>query len=109
MYLADKLPLSAHEGDTVLHRQVQSSLNGLLQGEIKVKPTKRNRKVGQLLSSQCLQCLICLSYLSLNSGLRSLFLVAVLLLVVAFLSGSRMNEMYGSAPSLEQAARALWV
>lgn len=51
IYLADKLPLSAHEGDTVLHRQVQSSLNGLLQGEIKVKPTKRNRKVGQLTSS----------------------------------------------------------
>lgn len=29
-YLADKLPLSADERDTVLHRQVQSSLRGFL-------------------------------------------------------------------------------
>lgn len=48
-YLADKLPLSAHEGDTVLHRQVQSSLYGLLQREIKVEPTesKRERSVSK--------------------------------------------------------------
>lgn len=48
-YLADELPLSAHEGDTVLHRQVQSSLYGLLQREIKVKPTesKRERSVSK--------------------------------------------------------------
>lgn len=45
VYLADKLPLSAHEGDAVLHRQVQSSLYGLLQREIKVKPTQREKKV----------------------------------------------------------------
>lgn len=46
IYLADKLPLSAHEGDTVLHRQVQSSLYGLLQREIKVKPAERQEKGG---------------------------------------------------------------
>ncbi len=40
-YLANELPLSAHEGDAVLHRQVQSSLYGLLQREVKVKPIER--------------------------------------------------------------------
>lgn len=51
VYLADKLPLSAHEGDTVLHRQVQSSLYGLLQREVKVKPTERWEKGAQLTST----------------------------------------------------------
>lgn len=37
--LPDELPLSAHEGHAVLHRQVQPPLEGLLQGEIKVEPT----------------------------------------------------------------------
>lgn len=41
-YLADQLPLSAHEGDAVLHRQVQPSLVGLLQREIKIKPVERD-------------------------------------------------------------------
>ena len=41
-YLADQLPLSAHEGYAVLHRQVQSSLVGLLQREIKIKPVERD-------------------------------------------------------------------
>lgn len=45
--------------------------------------------------------------LSLNSGLRSLFLVAVFLLLAAFLSGNRSRLTYGSAPSLEQDAKAL--
>jgi len=45
LYLADKLPLSAHEGDAVLHRQVQSSLCRLLQREVKVKPAERKKKV----------------------------------------------------------------
>ena len=48
------------------------------------------------------------AYLSLNSGFRSLFLVAVFLLLAPFLSGSRSRLTYGSAPSLEQAAKALW-
>lgn len=39
-YLADQLPLSAHEGDAVLHGQVQSSLVGLLQREIEIKPVE---------------------------------------------------------------------
>lgn len=41
MYLSDELPLSAHEGDAVLHRQVQSPLDGLLQREIKVEPAEK--------------------------------------------------------------------
>ncbi len=45
-YLANELPLPAHEGDAVLHRQVQSSLYGLLQREIKVEPTERERTEG---------------------------------------------------------------
>lgn len=49
-YLADQLPLSAHEGDAVLHGQVQSSLVGLLQREIKIKPVERDWG-GQLASS----------------------------------------------------------
>lgn len=60
-YLADKLPLSAHEGDTVLHRQVQSSLHGLLQREIKVEPTESKRErpqsvniLASLLRGSCL-------------------------------------------------------
>lgn len=47
-YLANKLPLSAHEGDAVLHRQVQSSLCGLLEREIKVEPIARERKLGKV-------------------------------------------------------------
>lgn len=39
-YLADQLPLSAHEGDAVLHGQVQPSLVGLLQREIEIKPVE---------------------------------------------------------------------
>lgn len=41
-YLANQLPLSAHEGDAVLYGQVQSSLVGLLQREIKIKPVERD-------------------------------------------------------------------
>lgn len=50
-YLANQLPLSAHEGDAVLHGQVQSSLVGLLQREIKIKPVERDWGGGQLASS----------------------------------------------------------
>lgn len=44
IYLADKLPLSAHEGDAVLNGEVQFSLCGLLQREVKVKSRERDRK-----------------------------------------------------------------
>lgn len=37
-YLPDELPLSAHEGHAVLHREVQPPLDRLLQSEIKVEP-----------------------------------------------------------------------
>lgn len=94
-YLSDELPLSAHEGDAVLHRQVQSPLDGLLQREIKVEPAEKERlfhfkSLPPLPHHQAVSSAF--SCLSLNSGLRSLFLVAVLLLVVPFLSGSRMKE-----------------
>lgn len=45
IYLSDELPLSAHEGHAVLHRQVQPPLDGLLQGEVKVKPTEEDAAV----------------------------------------------------------------
>lgn len=44
MYLSNEFPLPAHEGDAVLHGQVQSPLCGLLQREVKVKPTAGERK-----------------------------------------------------------------
>lgn len=58
-YLADQLPLSAHEGDAVLHGQVQSSLVRLLQREIKIKPVETDwfwgwGGGGQLASSRLL-------------------------------------------------------
>lgn len=39
-YLADKLFLSAHEGDAVFHWKIQLSLGGLFQRKIKFKPRK---------------------------------------------------------------------
>lgn len=45
--------------------------------------------------------------LSLNSGLRLFFLTLVFLLVLRFLSGSRINEMYVSGGSLEKDGKFL--
>lgn len=62
-YLANQLPLSAHEGDAVLHGQVQSSLVGLLQREIKIKPVERDwgGSVSIIASPPPLQSVPCLA------------------------------------------------